>query len=246
MSIKDDKLVVDQVVGSPLFDMTQAWRKQYATELSKKDPLALDVFLLKTYDEQIDNVFSFSIGGRYLALHENEKLKLYGLLPLIARQNDELKKRFGFAMMNDRLQGILKNHSIKLSDFDVVDKQNRTIRAVAGRSDLTILDVWFVGCAPCIADHKKIKNLLPVLRQKKAELVSISNDDSYRTWRNYLRKNFYAWRQYKKPATAENIIRQLGIATFPTYVILDNTGKIILSTRSLDEVMKLVSQPAHL
>jgi hypothetical protein len=49
---------------------------------------------------------------RYLNIHQNNKLKLYALLPLIARQGDELKKQFGFSMLNNRLQGIIKNNML--------------------------------------------------------------------------------------------------------------------------------------
>ena len=58
MKIENDKLVIEKVIGSPLFDKVQNWRKQYAAVV--KDSAVLDSFLLKTYEEQIENMFSFS------------------------------------------------------------------------------------------------------------------------------------------------------------------------------------------
>jgi hypothetical protein len=236
MKIENDKLVIEKVIGSPMFDNVQNWKKQYATVV--KDSVALDSFLLKTYEEQIKNLFSFSIGSRYLNIHQNNKLKLYALLPLLARQDDELKKQFGFSMLNNRLQGIIRNNILRLSAFELIDPGNNTMHTTEMNSDFVILDFWFVGCLPCIEDHKRISKSLPFLKQKHAELISISNDDSYQTWKSYLEKHNYSWAQYKKPLAAENIISQLGITTYPTYILLNKKGDILFSSYTLDKILK--------
>jgi len=236
MKIENDKLVIEKVIGSPMFENVQNWKKQYATVV--KDSAALDSFLLKTYEEQIKNLFSFSIGSRYLNIHQNNKLKLYALLPLIARQDDELKKQFGFSMLNNRLQGITRNNMLRLSAFELIDPGNNTMHIAEMNSDFMILDFWFVGCLPCIEDHKRISKSLSFLKQKHAELISISNDDSYQTWKSYLKKHNYPWAQYKKPLAVENIISQLGITTYPTYILLNKKGDIKFSSYSLDAILK--------
>lgn len=238
MKIENDKLIIDKVIGSPIFDTVQNWKKQYAAVVLAKDSVALDSFLLKTYEEQIDNIFSFSIGSRYLNIHQNNKLKLYALLPLIAKQHDELKNQFGFSFLNDRLQGIIKNNIVTLQEFELIDRGNKTVHAAETKADFVILDFWFVGCLPCMEDHKKIKELLPFLKQKKVELISISNDESYQKWNSYLEKNNYPWLQYKKSQPAENIITQLGISTYPTYILLNKERKIVFSTYLLNDVLK--------
>lgn len=70
--------------------------KQHSAVVLTKDSAALDSFLLQTYEEQIDNMYSFNIGNRYLNIHQNNKLKLYALLPLIARQDEDLKSTLVF------------------------------------------------------------------------------------------------------------------------------------------------------
>ncbi|MEO6254663.1 MAG: thioredoxin family protein [Ferruginibacter sp.] len=238
MKIENGKLVVDEVKGSPTAERVKIWKIKYAEVVRKKDAVLLDSFLLKTYEEHLDNMFSFSIGTRYLDIHQNNKLKLYALLPLIERQGDELRTHFGFSSLNDRLQGIIKNNMITVSDFEVIDAGNRTVHIAAMNEDLIILDFWFVGCIPCMADHARIKTLLPFLKQKNTALISISNDESYGNWKDYLAKHNYSWLNYKKPPGNKNILSQLGISTYPTYILLSKTGKIIYSTYLLDEVIK--------
>ena len=238
MVIENDKLSVEKLTGSLIYDMTKTWKKQLEEVMQRKDSALLDSFLLRTYEEQIDNIFSFSIGGRYLNIHQNDKLKLYALLPLIAKQTDILKAQFGFSIFNDRLQGIIRNNNITLSAFSLTDTKNKTVRAQSNNQRLVILDFWFVGCIPCMEDHVKIKSLLPLFEQKQAELISISNDDSFEKWKEYLKKNKYSWQQYKKPSGIENILTQLGISIYPTYVLLSKTGQILFSTYSLEEMIK--------
>ena len=236
--IVNGKLTVDTVIGSPMFYKTKKWNETYASLKEKKDSAAIDSFLLKSYEDNIDNVFSFiRSGATYLNIHQNNRLKLYALLPLIAKQSEEVKKRFGFSHLNERLQGIIKNDIVRLSDFNLIDINNKPVQPIT-RGRFAILDFWFVGCAPCMEDHSKMPKILPVLKEKKIEFISISNDVSYKKWKSYLSKHKYRWPQYKKSSGNQNIIEQLGITTYPTYILLNESGKILSSTYSLEEILR--------
>lgn len=235
--IENEKLVVDSVIGSPIYEKYVRWKYDYNLLKQKTDTAALDSFLLRTYKENIDNLFSFSIGNRYLELYQNDKLKLYALLPLIAKQTKELKEQFGFSFLNDRLLGIIGNDVIRLSDYPLIDAGNQTTHAKTLNAKHVILDFWFVGCLPCMEDHKKIVKLLPGLKQKLVEFISISKDESYVKWKTYLGKSNYKWQQYKISTGDQNIIGQLGITTYPTYLLLDEKGKIKYITSYLEELM---------
>ena len=239
-SIVNGKLMIDTVIGSPMYYKQKNWTTFYNNLKERKDSVSIDSFLLKTYEENLDNSFSFSIGLRYLDIHQNNKLKLYALLPLVAKQNEAVKRRFGFSMLNDRLQGIIKNDFVKLPVHKLINLQKRVAYAKSSKSKFVILYFWFVGCVPCMEDHLKIPKLLPFLNQKQTEFISISNDDSFKKWKAYLDKHKYIWQHYIKPAATDNIIAELGIATYPTYLLLDDKGKILYSTYSLDEVLNWI------
>jgi thiol-disulfide isomerase/thioredoxin len=235
--IENEKLVIDSVTGSPIYEKYSRWRSEYILLKQNADTAALDSFLLRTYAENIDNLFSFTIGSRYVDVHQNDKLKLYALLPLIATQTKEIKEHFGFSFLNERLLGIIGNDVIRLSDHPLIDAGNQTSYAKTLNAKYVILDFWFVGCLPCMKDHEKIVKLMPVLKKKQVELISISNDESYIKWKTYLQENKYLWQQYKINPEGKNIIGQLGITTYPTYILLDEKGKIIYITSSLEELI---------
>ena len=235
--IENEKLVIDSVIGSPIYEKYVRWKYDYNLLKQKADTAALDSFLLNTYTANIDNLFSFNIGNRYLELHQNDKLKLYALLPLIAKQTKNTKEQFGFSFLNDRLLGIIGNDVIRLSDYPLIDAGNQTTHAKPFNAKHVILDFWFVGCLPCMEDHKKIVKLMPGLKQKQVEFISISSDESYLKWKTYLGKSNYKWQQYKINTGVKNIIGQLGITTYPTYILLDENGRIRYITSYLEELM---------
>jgi hypothetical protein len=240
--IENEKLTVDRVTGSAMYEKYTRWRTRYDDLKSDKDSVGLDAFLLKSYEENIDNLFSFQIGNRYLDIHQSDKVKLYALLPLIAKQTDELKSQFGFSLMNDWLQGIIKNDFVNLSDWPLIGQDNKITHASAPDAKFVILDFWFVGCVPCMEDHVKMIKLIPLLKQKRTEFISISNDESYKKWKNYLDKHLYKWQHYKKNDDANNIIDQLGISTYPTYILLNEKGKILFSSYSLEEILRQLNE----
>ena len=240
--IEIDKLIIDSVTGSLIYEKYARWKADFNQLKMSHDTSAIDSFLLRTYAENIDNLFSFNIGSRYVDLHQNDKSKLYALFPLIAKQAKETKEQFGFTLFNDRLLGIIGNDLVRLSDYPLINIRNQTTHAKALNSKFVILDFWFVGCIPCMEDHQKIINLLPEFRQKQVELISISNDNSYIRWKTYLEKNKFSWQHYKKNTNGKDIIGHLGITTYPTYILLDEKGKIMYMTFSLEELLDQLNQ----
>jgi len=240
--IENEKLIVDSVTGSAMYKKYARWRDHYNNLKSNKDSVGLDSFLLRTYEENSDNLFSFQIGNRWLDIHKNDKVKLFALLPLIARQTDELKAQFGFSLMNERLQGIIKNDFVNLPDWPLIGQDKKIAYASAVNAKFIILDFWFVGCLPCIEDHVKMIKLISLLKQKRTEFISISNDESYKKWKDYLNEHLYKWQHYKKNDDDKNIIDQLGISTYPTYILLNEKGKILYSTYSLEDVLKRLDE----
>jgi hypothetical protein len=235
--IENEKLIIDSVIGSPMYQNYARWKSGFNKLRSNGDTAVLDSFLLKTYEENIDNLFSFQIGSRYVDVHQNDKLKLYALLPLIAKQTKETKDEFGFLSMNKRLLGIIGSEIVLLSEYPLIDRSNQISHGKYSKAKFVILDFWFVGCLPCMEDHQKIVKLLPGLKQKQVELISISNDDSYTKWNNYLVKNNFKWQHYKINGAEENIISRLGIEAYPTYILIDSKGKIMYIASSLGAML---------
>lgn len=232
------KLVIDSVYGSPYYNETKKWQETLTRLRNSKDTAKIDSFLLDSYSQFAGDLFSFRIGSTYVNMHQNNPSRLYPLLALVAAQDEFVKKKFGFSQFHDRLQGLINNQRIDLSDFLFMNTRNKKVRAEKPGQKYTILDFWFVGCGPCMADHLRIPSLLQDMKQKDVSFISISRDESYSKWKKYLKKHKYNWPQYKIINQEKNLVDQLGITTYPTYIILNGDGRILYTTYSLDEILK--------
>jgi thiol-disulfide isomerase/thioredoxin len=99
-----------------------------------------------------------------------------------------------------------------------------------------LIDFWFSHCAPCIKEFPRLKKLYNQFHQKGFDIVSISVD-KLKDEKDYLasiKKYGLPWNQVwdKDGVTAE----KFNINAFPTYILLDNKGRIIISDIRADQL----------
>lgn len=138
---------------------------------------------------------------------------------------------WGFMKMNDKYL----NHNInkKLELNNVVDIPGNKVK-LNFDSKITIIDFWFVGCAPCISEMKQFDMLLKG-REKEISVISISIDDA-EYWKNpnspFLTKTasnweFYALDSKSIPDRGKYLYDLFNFNYFPSYIVVDKKGNII-------------------
>jgi hypothetical protein len=235
--IDSSELLVDTVVNSPTYYQAKNFAREYRDLWNANDTIALNNYLLTKYEENIQNPFSFVIGNLYIQVNQNLKTNLIEFKSYTDRQGDRFSWFYMYPLVIDRLNKILEVEKVNLNNFTFISIENRkTILKLQG-SDYYVLDFWFLSCVPCILDHKKIKLDYEKLKQKGVELVSISIDDDFSPWKNYLASHNYTWRNYLQMSD-NTLSNSLGIHGCPTYVILNNKGEIIETYTSFSNVEK--------
>lgn len=89
-----------------------------------------------------------------------------------------------------------------------------------------ILDFWYLECAPCVKQHKKIKEYQSQLSKINVEVIGVSIDKSKKRWVQYLNEHQYTWKNYNQFRGDVNLKNDLDIKIFPTYFIVDDKGNI--------------------
>jgi thiol-disulfide isomerase/thioredoxin len=110
---------------------------------------------------------------------------------------------------------------------------------IVAKNKFTLVDFWFSGCHPCLAQFPLYKNFYETYKQNGFEIIGISCDrkSNEAEWKK-ISGNFN-WQQYLD--TNGVITNKLYIEKFPTSFLLDNTGKIIrkdISPADLEAFLK--------
>ena len=89
------------------------------------------------------------------------------------------------------------------------------------------LDVWATWCKPCKVEFEYLKELEnKLIGNKELQIISISVDNSYENWKNYLGDNsifgkqlFAGWKS--------DFVKYYAIGALPRFIFLDKEGRII-------------------
>jgi len=138
-----------------------------------------------------------------------------------------------------KIEAILSVKTIDFSKYRFYDK-DKTLTSIELSDDKRyMIDFWFVGCAPCIEDHKSMVKKLNSLNSKNVEVIGISIDNNQEQWRNFVNKKQYPWKNYREIDEHENRMRtKMILDVFPTYLLLDGRGAILYRSNTFSDIEK--------
>lgn len=93
------------------------------------------------------------------------------------------------------------------------------------------VDFWFSTCSPCLEEMKESGPLKAFLKQRGIELLYISIDRPERdlNWRNAIKYHqLYGHHLRTSKPLHEDIYQNYGINLFPTYMLVDAAGNIVI------------------
>lgn len=133
-----------------------------------------------------------------------------------------------------------------VKDISFKDLQNKTFKLsdITSKKEYTLLEFWGTWCGPCVALTPKL-----VATQKKfinkLNIVSIAVDENSGKVKKYVTKHNLNWKQgYISDNKSWNnpIIKQLKVDFFPTFILLDKTGKIVLrgGSETFDDILNII------
>lgn len=118
-------------------------------------------------------------------------------------------------------------------------------------SRFTLLHFWGSWCTPCVSNLPKLKALSDVMN-KQVQFIGVIYESKYDTTKaaSLIKQNRMNWPQLLQlrddPFNKAEIVRELRISSYPTYILLDNTGKIVLRTLELSEIVNYLEKEVKL
>ncbi|HEX2223846.1 MAG TPA: TlpA disulfide reductase family protein [Thermoanaerobaculia bacterium] len=92
---------------------------------------------------------------------------------------------------------------------------------------VVLLDFWATWCKPCVMAIPELKALNEEMKGKPFVMISFSADQKQATLEQFVKENGMTWPQHWDEK-GEIISRTFGISTFPTYIVVDSEGKVVL------------------
>lgn len=124
----------------------------------------------------------------------------------------------------------------QISQFDLPDLKgnNLNINDILSIKKYTLIDFWGTWCEPCIKFTPKLKLLLEKY-SSKLTILGVAVDDDPKKASNYLSKKGAKWESLFIPRTrnwSHPVIKQLKIASFPTFLLVASNGEILIRGNS--------------
>ncbi len=122
------------------------------------------------------------------------------------------------------------------------DVSNKEVDLKDFRGKLLVIDFWATYCAPCLKELPKFIEMSKNYDEEQVEFITISTDDPYDYWKDYVVENNWTNNSYWMGLENENLIRSfvhseievenelLILEALPKYVIISKEGEILLNS----------------
>ena len=110
------------------------------------------------------------------------------------------------------------------------------------RGRVVLLDFWATWCKPCIAALPTLRELAADLPAERFVLLAVSVDAELETAVAFMKEEPMPWANWHVGMTSE-LTSVLDVSAFPTYILLDEQGRILARTSGLpDDFLALIEE----
>ena len=175
---------------------------------------------------------------------------------ILVMTNEDSQRRF--EAMTDRLKQSatgqalavkIENNKITAVGKPVVHFQQEGVdglevntKNLAGK--VVLLDFWGSWCVPCRKSHPELKVVYERYRERGFEIIGISNEavagtkskaEQSERWKKAVEEDGIPWKQILYDPTINDIVKTYDINGYPTKILIDAQGKIVLRLLGVSE-----------
>ena len=154
----------------------------------------------------------------------------------LARQVIRLKKM----NRNDTLYSTQRGYvAPPFTAVEFTTKKPLSLASLRGK--YVLLDFWGTWCAPCRAEMPSLKMVYEQFDRSKVEFIGIVTNDTPEKLRQYLDQEKITWPQLLSEE-ADKIAERYQVNSYPTTVLIDPQGKVVLTDIRGSNLMQVLYQ----
>lgn len=183
--------------------------------------------------------------GIYLQSFQNNTTRDQQVYALVREQPDSIVRHFTYEADFRSLERRIMDAPVIFESFSLYDTlQDLTpLRSVlADSTAFIILDFWFLACPPCLIEHQTMRQrLVKTGLDARTQLIGIAVEEreDFDTWKQYVQQEQLPWLQLTEDQGIDDIYTEsLGIASFPTYYLLDRSGKLLAQSTTFARIIE--------
>lgn len=173
--------------------------------------------------------------GNYLPLRlSNEKQDLiYQLYKIHTSEvNEEITRTIKQYAKQFYTQSQMEGKT--LPEFSFIDINGNVYNQRNCEGKIVVLNCWFIHCMQCVLEIPNLNKLVQQYPPNKNVVFIALGLDNNEQLKNFLSKTKF---DYAIVGNMENYLtKQLGVATFPTQIIVDKRGKIFRYMETYDDL----------
>ena len=171
----------------------------------------------------------------------NEQGKLLSMSSMSLMTNPDYKPVF-FANSNGKVKSLIfvkkSNQPILIEqkaearytpgepalDFIATDLNGKTYKLSDLKGKVVVLNFWFTKCGPCIAEMPQLNTLVSNFKDKDVVFLALTFNEKG-VVNQFLESNPF---KYTILANANDVIKMYGVNSYPTSIIINKKGEIVL------------------
>lgn len=193
--------------------------------IAKINPVKEDTLAEKCFDDLLPVAKENNIGSDFLENLFSKYSDKYNN-NLFIKEID----RNSIIYLNDKNYSKVPLGSIA-PDFSIKDTLGRVANLSDFKNKYVLIDFWASWCGPCRRNNPTLKDIYNQYKAKGLRVLSVSVDKDPKNWKKAIREDKMNWTQGSDLIGPKSLPAvRYGVTAYPTYILLDPTGKIILKS----------------
>jgi len=154
-----------------------------------------------------------------------------------ALQSSELGKIFLEETTATRNSVRLSSPGSQVPQFTVLDDRGKLFNTASLKGSPYIIGFSATWCVPCQAHQPTLLALYHKYRSKGLKIVYFNMDNDVAKWQNLIKNKKLDWINVSEraPVSYSKIAKQFNVHSYPDYILVDKTGKIVCNIKDMDD-----------